>query len=99
MDKLTDLSRGIERLVAGKAALGDAAYSVLCRELNLASDSIDDIPDRDTLRVLVERVEEQARSKAPDCCNESGIRANCRSAREAPPGRAQACGPHPQASR
>lgn len=63
MDKLTDLSRGIERLVAGKAALGDAAYSVLCRELNLASDSIDDIPDRDTLRVLVERVEEQARSK------------------------------------
>jgi hypothetical protein len=33
--------------------------------MNLASDSIDDIPDRDTLRVLVERVEEQARSKAP----------------------------------
>ena len=65
MDKLTDLSRGIERLVAGKAALGDAAYSALCRETNLASDSIDDIPDRDTLRVLVERVEEQAPSKAP----------------------------------
>ncbi len=65
MDKLTDLSRGIERLVAGKAVLGDAAYSVLCREMNMASDSIDDIPDRDTLRVLVERVEEQARSKAP----------------------------------
>jgi hypothetical protein len=65
MDKLTDLSRGIERLVAGKAALGDAAYSALCREMNLASNSIDDIPDRDTLRVLVERVEEQARSKAP----------------------------------
>ena len=65
MDKLTDLSRGIERLVAGRAVLGDAAYSALCREMNLASDSIDDIPDRDTLRVLVERVEEQARSKAP----------------------------------
>lgn len=65
MDKLTDLSRGIERLVAGKATLGDAAYSGLCREMNLASDSIDDIPDRDTLRVLVEKVEEQARSKAP----------------------------------
>jgi len=65
MDKLTDLSRGIERLVAGRAALGDAAYSVLCREMNLASDSIDDIPDRDTLRVLVERAEEQARSMAP----------------------------------
>jgi hypothetical protein len=65
LDKLTDLSRGIERLVAGRVALGDAAYGVLCRELNLASDNIDDIPDRDTLRVLVERVEEQARSKAP----------------------------------
>lgn len=65
MDKMTDLSRGIERLMAGRAALGDAAYSVLCREMSLASDSIDDIPDRDTLRVLVERVEEQARSKAP----------------------------------
>ncbi len=65
IDKMTDLSRGIERLMAGRAALGDAAYSVLCREMSLASDSIDDIPDRDTLRVLVERVEEQARSKAP----------------------------------
>ncbi|MBV6522886.1 MAG: hypothetical protein MNPFHGCM_03036 [Gemmatimonadaceae bacterium] len=65
MDKLTDLSRGIERLLAGRVALGDAAYSVLCREMSLASDSIDDIPDRGTLRVLVERVEEQARSKAP----------------------------------
>lgn len=65
MDKLTDLSRGIERLVAGKATLGDAAYSALCRDLNLASESIDDIPDRDTLRDLVERVEEQARTKAP----------------------------------
>ena len=64
MDKLTDLSRGIERLVAGRTALGDAAYCALCRDLNLASDSIDDIPDRDALRVLVERVEEQTRSKA-----------------------------------
>ena len=71
MDKLTDLSRGIERVVAGRAALGDAAYSVLCREMNLASDSIDDIPDRDTLRVLVERVEEQARSKAPTAATNS----------------------------
>ncbi len=71
MDKLTDLSRGIERLLAGKATLGDAAYSALCCELNLASDSIDDIPDRDTLRVLVERVEEQARSKAPTAATTS----------------------------
>ena len=71
MDKLTDLSRGIERLVAGRGSLGDAAYSVLCRKMNLASDSIDDIPDRDALRVLVERVEEQARSKAPTAATTS----------------------------
>ncbi|MFN9431735.1 MAG: hypothetical protein ACK6DX_16520, partial [Acidobacteriota bacterium] len=37
-----------------------------CQELNLPSDAIDDIPDRDTLRSLLERVESRAKSGMPE---------------------------------
>jgi hypothetical protein len=58
--RLQDLARGIERLRMGVSRAGDARYSALCRELNLASESIDDIPDRRTLRQLVEALEAEA---------------------------------------
>ena len=55
--RLQDLARGVERLRAAAAKVGDARYSALCRELNLASESVDDIPDRRMLRRLVEALE------------------------------------------
>ncbi len=62
LDKLTDLSRGVERLLAARKALGEEQYGALCHELNLPSDAIDDIPDRDALRSLLEKVESRAKS-------------------------------------
>jgi hypothetical protein len=59
LEKLTDIGNGIDRLRRAAAIVGDARYSVICRELNLASDSMDDIPDRDTLKLLLGRVEAQ----------------------------------------
>ena len=56
-EKLQDMARGVERLRAAVAKAGDQRYSALCRELNLASESIDDIPDRTVLRRLVETLE------------------------------------------
>ena len=66
LDKLTDLSRGVERLLAARKALGEEQYGALCHELNLPSDAIDDIPDRDTLRSLLEKVESRAKSGIPE---------------------------------
>jgi hypothetical protein len=57
MEKLTDLSRGVRRLRAATGRAGAEVYARLCRELNLASDSIDDIPNREVLRELVNRME------------------------------------------
>src|SRR5438105_1729150 len=56
-EKLQDMARGIERLRAAVTKAGDQRYSAVCRELNLASESIDDIPDRTVLRRLVETLE------------------------------------------
>lgn len=56
-DKLTDLAKGVERLRAASAKLGDGRYAAICRELNLASDSLDDVPDRDALCALLSSVE------------------------------------------
>ena len=56
-EKLQDMARGVERLRAAAAKAGDQRYAALCRELNLASESIDDIPDRMVLRQLVETLE------------------------------------------
>jgi hypothetical protein len=58
--KLADVGKGIERLRRAAAAVGDARYSVICRELNFASESINDIPDRDALQRLLTRVEAEA---------------------------------------
>ena len=54
LEKLQDLARGVERLNASFAKIGKDRYSSLCREMGLASDSIDDIPDRETLRRLLQ---------------------------------------------
>lgn len=57
LEKLTDIAKGIERLRAAGNAIGEDRYTALCREMNLASASIDDIPDRQTLQSLLQRVE------------------------------------------
>jgi hypothetical protein len=62
MEKLTDLARGVRRLRVATEQAGAGLYSRLCQELNLASDSIDDIPSREVLRELVNRMEAAARS-------------------------------------
>jgi hypothetical protein len=66
-ERLQDLARGVERLRTAIGKCGAQRYSTLCRELNLASDSLDDVPDRATLRRLVETLEAEAASKhAPE---------------------------------
>jgi hypothetical protein len=50
VNKLEDMLRGVERLRAAIAIVGQARYSQLCQELNFASDHLDDIPDREALR-------------------------------------------------
>ncbi len=66
-DKLMDIGNGIDRLQRAAKAIGDARYSSICRELNFASDSIDDIPDRDALKRLLARVEAEAAGKNGNC--------------------------------
>ena len=56
-EKLEDTARGVGRLRRAVALAGDGRYPALCRELNLSSESIDDIPDRTVLRRLVEALE------------------------------------------
>jgi hypothetical protein len=58
--RLQDLARGVERLRIAASKAGDTRYATLCRELNLASESIDDVPDRRTLRRLVDALEAEA---------------------------------------
>lgn len=59
-EKLTDIGNGVDRLRRAAAIVGDGRYATICRELNFASESIDDIPDRDALKRLLERVEAEA---------------------------------------
>jgi hypothetical protein len=59
-EKLEDTERGVERLRSVVAKVGAIRHAELCRELNLASEAIDDIPDRSTLRRLVETLESEA---------------------------------------
>ena len=65
LEKLTDIGQGIERLLKGCETLGEERYSAICKELNLASESIDDIQDRDALKTLLARVEVEAGNSAP----------------------------------
>ncbi|MBK7926002.1 MAG: hypothetical protein IPJ98_00495 [Bryobacterales bacterium] len=60
LERLADIAKGIERLRAATSVIRDAEYAAICGEVNLPSDSIDDIPNRETLRVLLERVEAAA---------------------------------------
>jgi len=62
LEKLEDRARGVRRLKAAVEKSGAAAYGTVCQELNLASDAIDDIPNREVLRQLVDRMEAAAAS-------------------------------------
>jgi hypothetical protein len=70
--KFADMGKGIDRLRRGAASLGDARYALICRELNLASESINDIPDRDALQRLLARVEEGNAGKKGGIANARG---------------------------
>lgn len=63
-EKLSDLAKGVERLRAASTKLPDGCYAAICRELNFASDSLDDIPDRDGLCALLKRIEAVAGTAA-----------------------------------
>jgi hypothetical protein len=63
MERLNDIANGIKRLGKAAEVVGPAQYEAICKEMNLASDSIDDIPNRDVLRVLLTRVEAAAAAK------------------------------------
>jgi hypothetical protein len=58
--KLEDTLRGVERLRTATGVVGQTTFSQLCREMNLAGDCLDDIPDRRTLRQLIEVLEKKA---------------------------------------
>jgi hypothetical protein len=60
LQKLTDIGNGIDRLRRAATVVGSVRYSEICRELNLASDSIDHIPRREALELLLGRVEHAA---------------------------------------
>jgi hypothetical protein len=62
--KLEDTLRGVDRLRAAIAIVGQARYSQLCQELKVASDHLDDIPDRKALRKAVEILEAEAVAKS-----------------------------------
>src|SRR6266545_3012812 len=55
-ERLTDIGNGIDRLKRAVAVIGESRYSAICRELNFASESIDDIPNRDALKTLLTRI-------------------------------------------
>jgi Rad52/22 family double-strand break repair protein len=59
-EELEDTLRGVERLRAATVVVGQQRYSQLCRELNFASASLDDIPDRKGLRLLLDTLEKEA---------------------------------------
>jgi hypothetical protein len=56
-EKFIDIGNGVDRLRRAAAAMGEEQYSIICRELNVVSVSIDDIPDRDALQRLVTLLE------------------------------------------
>ena len=66
LEKFTDIGNGVDRLRRAAASVGEAQYSRICRELNIAGESIDNIPDRDALQCLVARVEANSKGKNGD---------------------------------
>ena len=55
--KLEDTLRGVKRLRTSTGVVGQATFSRLCQQMNLAGDCLDDIPDRSVLRQLIESLE------------------------------------------
>jgi hypothetical protein len=62
-EKLSDIGTGVDRLQKAASVIGQSRYATLCRELSFASESIDDIPDRNALKTLLARVEAEAGGK------------------------------------
>ena len=60
LEKLTDLAKGVERLRLASGKLGEGRLASICKDLNLAGDSLDDLPDREALCILLSRVEAEA---------------------------------------
>lgn len=60
LEKLQDTGRGVQRLKQAMSKVGSMRYAQLCKEADLASDSIDDIPDRATLRRLIDVLEAES---------------------------------------
>ena len=69
--KLEDTLRGVERLRAATGVVGQASFTGLCQQMNLAGDRVDDIPDRSVLRQLIEALEKVA-GATPLCQNGAG---------------------------
>jgi hypothetical protein len=65
-EKLTDLAKGVERLRTASSKLAEARYAAICREMNFASESLDDIPDREGLCALLKRVETETAAASVD---------------------------------
>jgi hypothetical protein len=65
-EKLQDTARGVERLRTAIGKCSAQRYAALCRDLNLASDSVDDIPDRAMLRRLLQTLEGEASQAAAE---------------------------------
>ena len=91
-EKLTDLANGIERLRTASAKLPDGRYAAICRELNFASDSLDDIPDRDGLCALLKRVEAEVGDGNDRCHPAPGARLDRGTARKAASSGPEGCG-------
>ena len=70
--RLADTLRGVERLRRATGVVGQASLSRLCQQMNLAGDCLDDIPDRSTLRQLIEALEKAA-GAAPRRQNGAGL--------------------------
>ena len=64
----------MERLRTATGVVGQASFSRLCQQMNLAGDCLDDIPDRRTLRQLIEALEKAA-GAAPLRQNGTGLAA------------------------
>jgi hypothetical protein len=82
--KLEDTLRGVERLRAAIALVGQARYSQLCQELKFARDHLDDIPDREALRKAVEILEVEAVRKTANVSPRSPANGATGSSAQAP---------------
>ena len=72
LDRLQNAERGVHRLNAAIAKAGLPAHAAACRELKLASQTTDDIPDTAVLRKLIEKLEA---CPSPGAQNGSKVRA------------------------